>query len=299
MSTAEADGRVVLVTGGAKGVGREVVRAFARTGATVLVNYFHSREAAEALRAELAAQGCPITLLRGSVARQDQVDAMFDTIARDVGRLDVLVNNAALGALRPLDELDERDWTRTFDTILKGSLWCSRRAAALMPAGGAIVNLSSVGSPFVLDGYTAIGTAKAALESLTRYLAVEFAPAGIRVNTASGGLLDNAVAGLFPDAVRLRATVVGATPLGRLGTEAELAEVVRFLASPGASWVTGQCLVADGGLSLGHAMLSAGPPPPAGPDPGATTRTAPGATTRTAPGATTRTAPGATTGTAP
>lgn len=273
MPTETIDRRVVLVTGGAKGVGREVVRAFARRGATVLVNYFHSREAAEALRAELAAQGVEITLLRGSVARRDQVDAIFDTIARDVGRLDVLVNNAALGALRPLSDLDERDWTRTFDTILKGSLWCARRAAALMPAGGAIVNLSSVGSPFVLDGYTAIGTAKAALESLTRYLAVEFAPAGIRVNTASGGLLDNAVAGLFPDADRLRATVVGATPLGRLGTEAELAEVVRFLASPGASWVTGQCLVADGGLSLGHAMLTAGTPathpdpvaPPAGP----------------------------------
>lgn len=262
MTTDAVDGRVVLVTGGAKGVGREVVRAFARRGATVLVNYFHSREAAQELRAELAAQGVEITLLRGSVARRDQVDAMFDTIARDVGHLDVLVNNAALGALRPLPDLDERDWTRTFDTILKGSLWCARRAAELMPAGGAIVNLSSVGSPFVLDSYTAIGTAKAALESLTRYLAVEFAPAGIRVNTASGGLLDGSVAGLFPDAARLRATVVGATPLGRLGTEAELAQVVQFLASPGASWVTGQCLVADGGLSLGHAMLTAGTPVP-------------------------------------
>ncbi len=261
-------GRVVLVTGGAKGVGREVVRAFARRGATVLVNYFHSRAEAEQLQAELADQGLPITLLRASVAKREQVDEMFDTIARDVGRLDVLVNNAALGALRPLAELDERDWTRTFDTILKGSLWCAQRAARLMPAGGAIVNLSSVGSPFVLDGYTAVGTAKAALESLTRYLAVEFAGAGIRVNTASGGLLDGSVAGLFPDADRLRSTVVAATPLGRLGTEAELAEVVLFLASPAASWVTGQCLIADGGLSLGHAMLSAGPIP-AGAEPSA------------------------------
>ena len=258
MPTDDLAGRVVLVTGGGKGVGAAVARVFARRGATVIINYFHSRPAAEALRAELIAQGVPATLLRASVAKRAQVDEMFDAVARDFGRLDILINNAALGSLRPLAELDERDWTRTFDTILRGSLWCSQRAAALMPAGGAIVNLSSLGSPMVLDNYTAIGTAKAALESLTRYLAVEFAPAGIRVNTASGGLIDGSVAGLFPNAARLRSTVVAATPLGRLGTEAELAEVALFLASPSASWVTGQCLVADGGLSLGHAMLTAG-----------------------------------------
>jgi NAD(P)-dependent dehydrogenase (short-subunit alcohol dehydrogenase family)/3-oxoacyl-(acyl-carrier-protein) synthase len=257
MPSDEFSGRIVLVTGGAKGVGREVVRAFARRGATVLINYFHSRDAAESLRAELVAKGVTASLFRASVAKREQVDEMFDAIRGEFGRLDVLVNNAALGALRPLDQLDERDWSRTYDTILKGSLWCSQRAAGLMSSGGAIVNLSSLGSSLVLDGYTAIGTAKAALESLTRYLAVEFAPAGVRVNTASGGLIDGSVAELFPNAKQLRSNVIAATPLGRLGTETELAEVAVFLASPGASWVTGHCLVADGGISLGHGMLTA------------------------------------------
>ena len=275
-------GRVVLVTGGAKGVGRAAVRAFARRGATLLINYFHSREAAEALRAELAADGATTALFRASVAKREQIDQMFDAIAAEFGGLDVLVNNAALGALRPLDQLDDRDWSRTFDTILKGSLWCSQRAAALMSSGGAIVNLSSLGSSMVLDSYTAIGTAKAALESLTRYLAVEYAPAGIRVNTASGGLIDGSVADLFPAAAELRSSIIAATPLGRLGTEAELAELVLFLASPSASWVTGQCLLADGGLSLGHAMLKAGSvspaPAPTEPAPTASAPTAPAAT---------------------
>jgi NAD(P)-dependent dehydrogenase (short-subunit alcohol dehydrogenase family)/3-oxoacyl-(acyl-carrier-protein) synthase len=270
MPADDFSGRVVLITGGAKGVGRAVVRAFARRGATVLVNYFHSREAAEALHAELAAAGAATAFFRASVAKREQLDEMFEAITAEFGRLDVLVNNAALGALRPLDQLDERDWTRTFDTILKGSLWCSQRAARLMSSGGAIVNLSSIGAPMVLDGYTAIGTAKAALESLTRYLAVEYAPAGIRVNTASGGLIDGSVAELFPGAADLRSTIAAATPLGRLGTESELAEVAVFLASPNASWVTGQCLLADGGLSLGHAMLTAGAGQPTAPDPAVT-----------------------------
>ena len=135
MPTDDLAGRVVLVTGGGKGVGAAVARVFARRGATVLINYFHSRPAAEALRAELIAQGVPATLLRASVAKRAQVDEMFDAVARDFGRLDILINNAALGSLRPLAELDERDWTRSFDTILRGSLWCSQRAAALMPAG--------------------------------------------------------------------------------------------------------------------------------------------------------------------
>ena len=197
-----------------------------------------------------------------SLAKREQIDDMFDAITADFGRLDVLVNNAALGALRPLDQLDERDWTRTFDTILKGSLWCSQRAAALMSSGGAIVNLSSIGAPMVLDGYTAIGTAKAALESLTRYLAIEYAPAGIRVNTVCPGQIESpmidqlfadraAAAGTTPEAER--AAFVRRIPVGRLGTPDEVADAYVFLASPLSAYVTGQSLVVDGGWSVGPA----------------------------------------------
>ncbi|MEV4312102.1 SDR family oxidoreductase [Actinocrispum sp. NPDC049592] len=241
-------GRVVLVTGGVRGLGRAICQAFAARGAHVVANYFHSRDEARDLDCEL---------VRASVADRDQVGAMFDEIAQRHGRLDVLVNNAASGALLPLSEVDDSHWQRAFDTNVRGSLWCAQRAAGLMGPGSAIVNVSSIGSDLVISDYASVGTTKAAVESLTRYLAVEFAPRGIRVNTASGGLLDNPVAGMFPDADRLAGRVKEATPLGhRLGTEAELAELVVFLASPNASWITGQTVVADGGLSLGAMLLS-------------------------------------------
>jgi NAD(P)-dependent dehydrogenase (short-subunit alcohol dehydrogenase family)/3-oxoacyl-(acyl-carrier-protein) synthase len=256
-------GRVVLVTGGARGVGRAISTAFARLGAHVIVNYFHATDEASALLAELREAGHSAEPIRASVAMQTQVNAMFDTVTERHGRLDVLVNNAAAGALLPLSELDESHWRRALDTNLRGSLWCSRRAAALMRDGSAIVNLSSLGSTMVINDYLTVGTSKAAVESLTRYLAVEFAPTGIRVNTASGGLVDGSVAGLFPRADQLAAQVKAATPLGhRLGTEEELAELVVFLASPQSSWITGQNVVADGGLSLGSFLLSPAAPNP-------------------------------------
>ncbi|MFF1613946.1 SDR family oxidoreductase [Amycolatopsis sp. NPDC058278] len=256
----EFAGRVVLVTGGARGVGRAITAAFARRGAHVVVNYFHATAEAPRLVEELTARGASVEAVRASVAVADQVDSMFDEVQRRHGALDVLVNNAASGALLPLDRLHESHWQRAVDTNVHGSLWCARRAAPLMVrrgGGGAIVNLSSIGSSLVIGDYATVGTTKAAVEALTRYLAVEFAADGIRVNTASGGLLDGAVAALFPDAERLAERVREATPLGhRLGREEELAELVVFLASPAASWITGQTVVADGGLSLGTAMLT-------------------------------------------
>ena len=256
-STGEFGGRIVLVTGGARGLGRAIVRAFATRGAHVIINYFHAAREAPELMTQLAGTEGSAELLRASVASRSQVDAMFDQIAARHGRLDVLVNNAASGALLPLSELAESHWQRAFDTNLRAGLWCARRAAPLMAGGGAIVNLSSLGSSLVISDYAAVGTTKAAVEALTRYLAVEFAPDNIRVNTASGGLLDGAVARMFPNADALAEQVRAATPLRhRLGTEEELANVVLFLASEAASWITGQTVIADGGLSLGATLLS-------------------------------------------
>jgi NAD(P)-dependent dehydrogenase (short-subunit alcohol dehydrogenase family)/3-oxoacyl-(acyl-carrier-protein) synthase len=247
------ENRVVLVTGGVRGLGRAICTAFAARGAHVIANCFHSK----------AEEAGDFEVIRASVARRDQVGTMFDEIAARHGRLDILVNNAASGALLPLSEVDDSHWQRAFDTNLRGSLWCAQRAADLMPEGGAIVNVSSIGSNLVISDYATVGTTKAAVESLTRYLAVEYAGRGIRVNTASGGLIDNEVSGMFPAADRLAERVREATPLGhRIGTEAELAEVVLFLASPAASWITGQTLTADGGLSLGAMLLSPKPETP-------------------------------------
>ncbi|MDN7674978.1 SDR family oxidoreductase [Burkholderia oklahomensis] len=258
MSNSYLKGKRVLVTGGAKNVGKAICRRFAEQGAHVIVNFFHSLDASKETAAELRALGATVDVVRASVAQPAQVERMFDEIEAKYGKLDILVNNAASGALLPVDDIEAAHFDRALDTNLKGAFWCARRAARLMAraGGGAIVNVSSVGSTLVPANYLVVGTAKAALESLTRYLAVEYASLGIRVNGASSTLIDGDVAAQFPDPDNTKRSSIAATPLGRLATAEDLADVVLFLASDAARWITGQVIVADGGLSLCSEALS-------------------------------------------
>lgn len=256
-------GRVAVVTGGAGSVGREIVRLLADAGATVVINCFHSIEAARTLAAEVGRQGGRAEVIRGSVARPEQVDRMFDEVTRRHGQLDILVNNAAAGTFAPFDELTEEHVDRALDVNLKGPLWCARAARPLLARSpvGCIVNVSSVGAVYAPANYLSVGVSKAALEALTRYLAAEFAADGIRVNTASAALIDNPVGRMFPGFAEMSANTLDATPMGRLATSADLARVVMLLASPDAGWVTGQTVVADGGLGLLRRALSPDPAP--------------------------------------
>ncbi|KWE88234.1 SDR family oxidoreductase [Burkholderia territorii] len=258
MSNTSMRGKLVLVTGGAKNVGKAICRRFAEQGAHVILNFFHSLDASKQTADELRALGTTVDVIRASVAQQAQVDRMFDEIERRYGRLDVLVNNAASGALLGVDEIGAEHFDRALDTNLKGAFWCARRAAALMArsGGGAIVNVSSVGATLVPANYLVVGTAKAALESLTRYLAVEYAGRDIRVNGASSTLIDGDVAAQFPDPENTKRSSIAATPLKRLARAEDLADLVVFLASDAARWITGQVVVADGGLSLCSEGLS-------------------------------------------
>ncbi|MGW2188053.1 SDR family oxidoreductase [Streptomyces sp. NPDC001719] len=259
----EFNGKIVLVTGGGRGVGGAVSQRFAALGAHVIINYFHGQDQAAACLEEISAAGGSAELLRASVARRRSVEDMFARIRERHGGLDVLVNNAAYGVVAPTSAVSDRAWNQIFDTNLHGARWCSLGAAALMEAhgGGAIVNMSSIGSQLTVFHYTAIGVSKAALEALTRYLAVEFAPLNIRVNAASSGLVDNHVAALWPGDAK--DVISASAPLGGLATEGDLANIVTYLASPGSRWITGQTVVADGGLSLGSAMVSPPRPSPA------------------------------------
>ncbi|MGW1148135.1 SDR family oxidoreductase [Streptomyces sp. NPDC002454] len=189
-------GRIALVTGAARSLGADIVRQLAHSGAHVVVNYFHSAERAAQLRAELEQGGLSCEFIRSSVAKTDEINRMFDLVEERHGALDILVNNAAGGAFLPLFDVDDVYWQRAWSTNVMAAYHCSRRAAVLMAGrpGASILCLSAVGAHQPIPGYGPGGVTKAALESLVRYLALELAGSGIRVNTV---LLGTVVSEIF------------------------------------------------------------------------------------------------------
>ncbi|MEM9556445.1 MAG: SDR family oxidoreductase [Acidobacteriota bacterium] len=243
--------RIVLITGASRGIGRAIALRLARERpAHVVVGYCMDHAAAAETVAALGQLGVEASALAGDLGREDSLNTFFDQVAAHVGRLDVFVSNAARAAFGPATELSSRSWGRTLDLNATAFLLGARRAAALMPDGGRIVGVSSLGADFCPPGYAALGAAKAALESLARYLAVELAPRAINVNVVSGGLVDTPSSRRHPDFERLATEVASRTPEGRIGQVDDLAGVVAFLCGPDAAWVRGQTVIADGGYSL-------------------------------------------------
>jgi enoyl-[acyl-carrier protein] reductase III len=239
------DGASVLVTGGSRGIGKAIALRFAQLGAArVVVGYLRNDRAAQETADALRALGAEPVLLRGNVAGE-RVAAEVAAL----GPLDVLVHNAATGVIRPALETEDKHWDWTLGANARALLSLARAAAPSMPPGSSILAISSLGSQRVLPNYVLVGTSKAALESLVRYLAVELAPRGIRVNAVSGGVVETGALEFFPNREEMLATV-DRTPAGRLVQPADLAAAVTFLASPGAEMVRGQVLVVDGGFSL-------------------------------------------------
>ncbi len=184
-------------------------------------------------------------LVRGNVSSQrvrDEVAAL--------GPLDALVHNAATGVIRPALEVEERHWDWTLDANAKALLLLAQAAAPQMRPGSAIVALSSLGSFRTLDNYVLVGTSKAALEALVRYLGVELAPRGIRVNAVSGGVVDTGALDHFPNRAEMLRAARERTPAGRMVTADDLAGAVAFLCGPDAAMICGQTIVVDGGFSL-------------------------------------------------
>jgi enoyl-[acyl-carrier protein] reductase III len=235
----------VLVTGGSRGIGRAIALRFARDGARrIAIGYLRNDTAAEATADELRALGAEPVLLRGNVTSE----RVLEEVAA-LGPLDVLVHNAATGVIRPALETEDKHWDWTLNANARALLSLARVAAPRMQAGSSIVAISSLGAQRVLENYVLVGTSKAALESLVRYLAVELAPRGIRVNAVSGGVVETGALEHFPNRDAMLAAGA-ANPVGRLVSPEDIAGAVAFLCSADADMVRGQTIVVDGGFSL-------------------------------------------------
>jgi enoyl-[acyl-carrier protein] reductase III len=246
------EGRLALVTGGSRGIGRATAIALAREGADVAVGYVRNGDAAEETAASIRELGRRAVTVKGHVGDADKVAALVDTAAEALGGVDLLVSNAASGVLRSAVDTTPKHWDWTMDINARAFLLLAQRTAPLMVerGGGTMVALSSLGAGRVLENYVLVGASKAALEALVRYLGVELAPQGIRVNGVSGGLVETDALDHFPNREQMLAASRKRTPAGRMVEPEDIARAIVFLSSSEASMVVGQTLVVDGGYSL-------------------------------------------------
>ena len=249
---AEETKRVVVVTGGSRGIGRAVGLRMADAASLVYLNYSSadSREADETVKL-IEEAGGNARALRVDIAAQEDVQGFFDTILKESGRVDVLVNNAGVTADGLLVRMKEEDWDRVLTINLKGAFLCTKAVAKPMmkQRSGRIVNVTSVVGAIGNAGQANYSAAKAGLMGLTKSTAKELAPRGITVNAVAPGFIDTRMTASLPE--KVREALSAQIPLGRLGLPQDVAEVVAFLASPEASYITGQVIHVNGGMHMG------------------------------------------------
>ena len=218
----------------------------------MIINYLKNHEAAKTTVEELKLQGIKTTRIKAHVGEESAIDSLVSKIEKQFGQLDILVNNAASGVMRPTTELSVKHWDWTMNINARGPWMLSVAASRLMPDGGRIINISSPGSTWVLPAYFAVGVSKAAIEAVTRYLAVELGPKGIAVNTVSPGFVMTEALNAFPDQLGIRDIASRPTPAGRTITPEDVSNVVAMLCSSDAEMIRGQVIVVDGGETLRH-----------------------------------------------
>ena len=250
-------GKVALITGSGRGIGKAIALRMAAEGADIVVNFFRNREPAEETASEIRALGRRAEVVKANIAEQDELETLFKATQEAYGGLDFLINNAASGFNRSVMDQRVKGWDWTMNINARSALFSSQLAVPMMEArgGGVIVNLSSIGSFRVLPEYVVVGASKAALEAVTRYLAVELAPRGIVVNAVSAGIVETDALQHFPTMKEVMQDRLDAaaefTPAKRNLNSDDVAGVVAFLCTSDAAMMCGQVVLVDGGFTLG------------------------------------------------
>lgn len=257
MTTTIEAPRVALVTGGSRGLGREISLHLARTGHDVVVNCRRNVDHAEDVAREVRALGRRALVVQADVEDGDAVDAMYARVERELGRVDVLVANAAATAFKPMLELSDANVLRTLNLVVGGFVRLIRGAVPLMGPGGRIIGISGIDSFRYMPGHGLLGAAKAAMESLVRSYAVELGPDGITVNAVCPGGFETDSSRIWggSEFTFLRERFTAQSAVKDFGTVDDMACAVDFLVTPGARFLTGQTIVVDGGLTANLAEL--------------------------------------------
>jgi len=243
-------GKRALVTGAARGIGRGIAEVFADEGADVAINDAENIAQAEEVAQSIRAKGVRAVAVKADVGKRSDVEPMIDKVWKDLGPIDVLVNNAGIETIVPFLELTDDQWTRLVDTNLRGAWLCSQvfcRRAIAEGRRGSIVNIGSIQAAKVLPGRTHYAPAKLALEALTRNVSAEVTPQGIRVNCIHPGLIDTPMTSWVMKDPQILPLILAQISLGRAGEPREIGKVAAFLASDEASYVTGQSIFVDRG----------------------------------------------------
>jgi 3-oxoacyl-[acyl-carrier protein] reductase len=243
-------GQVAIVTGASKGIGAAIAKHLASEGATVVVNYASSKEGADRVVNEIKNKGGKAIAVQADLAKKPDIDRLFAETKKAFGRLDILVNNAAVYEATPIESVTAEIFHREYDVNVLGLLLTSQQAAKLFgPEGGSIINISSLASTLAPPNFSVYSGTKGAVDTITKSLAKELGPRKIRVNAVNPGMVETEgvhSAGLMGS--EFQKQVEALTPLGRIGQPQDIAPAVTFLASPDASWITGETLTIAGGF---------------------------------------------------